>query len=781
MEGEVIHILLIEDNVDDADLIMEYLRDAEKDEGSAVFRLERVSRLALGLEKIREGDFDIVLTDLGLPDSRGLEALRKIKVQASGIPTIVLTGEDNDALGIEAVREGSQDYLPKATLDGRLLARSIRYAIQRHRVEVELRQHRDHLEEMVQDRTTELVWYNEQLQREMNEREQAQQKFANILELAADAIIATDRDCQIILFNKSAEHIFGYRSEEVIGKPFNMLMPAAFNHSHRKKQQKSGKSPEIVHHDFNNAAVRGRRKNGEEFPAEFSISKTDQDDGVIFTIIIRDISELVRAQEAYRVLVQYSLQGLIIFQNDRIVFANPTFAEMVGYTVDELLFLSPAELRELLSPEDQSVIVENAQSRIKGQPGKMQHEIAVKRKQGTLRKMEIYAAPVEYNGQNAVQVAFIDITERERVQQEFANILELAADAIIAAGGEGRITLFNRSAESIFGYGADEAVKLSINEMLPDVPFGPGYAGSRHLTTTARRKDGSEFPAEVSISDSQRGGQFTVIVRDITERQRVEEMEREQQQLRLKLEKEREVNDLRSRFVSMVSHEFRTPLATIQATAGMLHDYHDRMSPEDRELRFQKIHAQVQHMTDMLEDVLMIGKMAADAIPFHPQPMNLIPFCREMVEEFRSMHDSHHFALETPHAATCYGLCRNLQADEKLIRQIISNLLQNAVKYSPPGSTIIFSIGCEGSQRVIIRVSDEGIGIPEKDRRRIFQTFYRAGNVGLITGTGLGLAITKRAVEMHGGTITFESTIGKGTIFTVTLPLRTYSLNERDF
>jgi PAS domain S-box-containing protein len=240
---------------------------------------------------------------------------------------------------------------------------------------------------------------------------------------------------------------------------------------------------------------------------------------------------------------------------------------------------------------------------------------------------------------------------------------------------------------------------------------------------------------------------------------------RAETEIRQALEKERELNELKSRFVSMTSHEFRTPLNVIAFSAGLLESYGHRWSEEKKVLHFQRIQTTIKQMTRLLDDVLFIGKEEAGKLELNLAPLDLEKFCQELVEEVQ-------LSVGSQHNITFVGQGTTMEADvdEKLVRQILSNLLSNALKYSPHGGSVTFTLSCQG-ETAVFQIRDKGIGIPLSDQPHLFESFHRASNVGTISGTGLGLAIVKKSVDQHGGSIAVDSKVGVGTTFTVTLPL----------
>ncbi len=243
------------------------------------------------------------------------------------------------------------------------------------------------------------------------------------------------------------------------------------------------------------------------------------------------------------------------------------------------------------------------------------------------------------------------------------------------------------------------------------------------------------------------------------------ERKRAEDEIRHALEKEKELNELKSRFVSMTSHEFRTPLTTIVFSAGLLETYGQKWTEEKKTQHFRRIQTAAQRMTQLLDDVLFFNKTEVGKQEFQPAPLDFRLFCDELVEEMQLSTGNQH-TLILRHQQDSLTACM----DEKLLRQIFSNLLTNAIKYSPPDGEIHITTSRHGDT-VIVQVQDHGMGIPVAEQQRVFDTFHRATNVGNISGTGLGLVIVKQCVALHGGTIALNSEVGVGTTFVITLPL----------
>ncbi|MBC7869770.1 MAG: PAS domain-containing sensor histidine kinase [Chitinophagaceae bacterium] len=253
------------------------------------------------------------------------------------------------------------------------------------------------------------------------------------------------------------------------------------------------------------------------------------------------------------------------------------------------------------------------------------------------------------------------------------------------------------------------------------------------------------------------------VFNDITERKAVQEALMEAELLRAELEKEKHYIALRENFISMASHQFRTPLSVIQASKDILESYDNRLTPERRLEHLGRISSQATFMKNMLEDMLTISKASVGMLAYEPAPTEFALFCQELVQQFQESHLTHRIVF-SGHLPGFHLV------DERLIQHALQNLLSNAVKYAPEGSEIRLDLR-QDETGIQVQVIDHGIGIPAKDIPQLFDAFYRASNVRTYSGTGLGLSIVKTCVEAHGGSIVCESTEGSGTAFIIHLPL----------
>ena len=252
--------------------------------------------------------------------------------------------------------------------------------------------------------------------------------------------------------------------------------------------------------------------------------------------------------------------------------------------------------------------------------------------------------------------------------------------------------------------------------------------------------------------------EFVVFVRDIAARKRLEA------ETAGMLKREREVSEMKTRFISVASHEFRTPMSVVMGSLELLRTYHDRLTVPKREELFSRITEAMQRMNGMLEEVLTLSRADSGRQKAELGTLNLGDFVRRIVDELRLADQDAH-----PLEVTVEGDVARFVTDQAALRHIVSNLVANALRYSPQGEPVTVRVRAE-PWRVVVEVEDRGIGIPESDRARVFEPFERGSNVGPIKGTGLGLNIVKRMAELLGGSVSVDSAPGRGSRFTVELP-----------
>jgi PAS domain S-box-containing protein len=365
-------------------------------------------------------------------------------------------------------------------------------------------------------------------------------------------------------------------------------------------------------------------------------------------------------------------------------------------------------------------------------------------------------------------------------RDQLATILNSMSDAVIATDNRGIVTFMNPASELLTGWKREEALGNDVSKIFHLIDEVTGSAIENPVNKVLREhqvvyldnftsliaKDGRRIPIGDSASPLMgRPNQISgvvVVFWDISERIQTELLQKA-------LEKEQELNHLKSLFISTVSHEFRNPLTVIQTAVELIELQGTNLTEDKRNTYLQRIQSAVQSMKHLMEDVLFMGRVEAGKLVCNPTPLNLAIFCRELIEEFSSVGSNSH-----PIVFTCHSKHTEAVMDERLLHYMLINLLSNAVKYSPQGGTIHFCLNCTPIDGIAtFQIQDQGIGIPEADKDKLFESFYRASNVKSIQGTGLGLVIVKKCVEAHGGQIAFTSQVDIGTTFTIRLPLKT--------
>ncbi|MCT7948512.1 PAS domain-containing sensor histidine kinase [Ancylothrix sp. C2] len=365
-------------------------------------------------------------------------------------------------------------------------------------------------------------------------------------------------------------------------------------------------------------------------------------------------------------------------------------------------------------------------------------------------------------------------------QDYIHKIITSMADALLVTTSSGQIKTINPAAQKLFGYSEAELLGQPVSLLIKDQQFIddiknqlPCLNGSellRNREVVCSKKEGDNFLVDFSCSCIQADGiekrDFVYIGRDITERKRAEA------ETQKALETQKELNQMRANFISMTSHEFRTPLTVILTSVELLENFYettDKYKPKVQQY-FKMIENAIRQMADMLDEVLLLSKAEAGKLTFHPSLLDVKKFSEEIVAEMQFSKSKKHTLKFTCPPEKVFGW-----VDEKLLRQILVNLLSNAIKYSPQGGMVRFDLRQE-QDNVSFEIEDEGMGILKEDQERLFESFYRGRNVNNISGTGLGLAIVKSSVDLHGGEIIMRSEVGKGTVFQVILPLKTNTM-----
>ncbi|MEY3868612.1 MAG: hypothetical protein RLZZ338_2503 [Cyanobacteriota bacterium] len=360
-------------------------------------------------------------------------------------------------------------------------------------------------------------------------------------------------------------------------------------------------------------------------------------------------------------------------------------------------------------------------------------------------------------------------------------LLASMGDALLVTQQSGIIKAVNPATVYLLGYPEKELIGQSISQFIGEDEL---LCQGRHryilgqeivlkeLEFLCHKKQGEEIWVEFSCSAIKTGIKglydFVYLGRDITQRKQ------EELKIRHDLAKEKELRILKARFLSMLSHEFSNPLNAICFGVQMLDEESGIASEDDKQAYLELMGNATKSMVDLLNDMRLMSNADSGRLPFQPLPLNLPKFCFLLVEEMKlstGFKDAILLSMLGFSDTDQEAFAQEIELDEKLLRHILINLLVNAVKYSPQGGTIYFNCLKE-NETIIFEVKDQGIGIAPEDQAQLFESFYRARNVGSIPGTGLGLSIVKQCVEIHGGSIHLESAMGVGTTFIVKIPIQ---------
>ncbi|NII27799.1 PAS domain S-box protein [Pseudoflavitalea sp. X16] len=407
---------------------------------------------------------------------------------------------------------------------------------------------------------------------------------------------------------------------------------------------------------------------------------------------------------------------------------------------------------------------------------------------------------------------------KESDERQVNALFEHATEGIILTNSTGKIVLINPAAARLFEYERDELLGIAIEALIPTrfhdkhVHYRQGFYKNPANRTMghgrdlfAKTKTGREFPVEVSLSHYRQKNENFVIafLVDITERKKSEqelldqkkqleqitadmrklnteleskveertlilrealqELERSQRELNEALNKEKELNEIKSRFVSMASHEFRTPLSTVLSSAALIGRYTQSDEQDKRDRHIKRIKDSVRHLNVLLEDFLSLGKLEEGRIRSECAPFNVREFQAEVVDEMKAI------LKEGQVIEPSFSGADEFDTDSRLLKNILINLLSNAVKFSGENTVIRLNIDNPG-HCLQVAVVDQGVGISEEDQQHLFSTFFRGKNVLNIEGTGLGLHIVKRYVELLQGNIELTSKLQEGTHVTITIP-----------
>lgn len=618
-----------------------------------------------------------------------------------------------------------------------------------------------------------------------------------LFETATEGLLVTDSKGIIQTINPRMIELFGYEKNELIGKTVEQLVPTNLRTAHTQHRKGYHKSPSkrTMGQGLN---LLGQRKNGSTFPIEISLNYFAVDGQTMVMALISDIStrvEILKQLQKEKETEQMYLDiaGTMFMLLDKqlhIKLINQKGARIIGLPADDILHQS--WINSFVSTTDKS----NFKTFLKPffsqkQKGHLQHVLITNNQEERIISWHFVSVTNDEGIVTGVLGSGEDVTHQKQVENKLAklnadlenrvkertNALEksqMLYRMIARNFPNGVINVLDNDLNYVFVEG-QEMYKMGItSEKLMGTNYlarlAPKYQEQikSHLLEALKGIDTSfELKTNTSVYRINAVGlkdiddtvnQVLVVEQNITKQKKAEI------EMMNALDKERELNELKSRFVSMASHEFRTPLTTVLSSANLIAKYAQNSPFETNQIKqINRIKNSVRQLTNLLEDFLSLEKLEAGKIQVQTVPLNLVEFLDDLVDEMNHLTKVDQIIISN------YKGQKMAQTDKQLLKNILNNLISNAIKYSNSGSTITLNCSVSPTQ-INIAVYDQGIGIPLEEQKQLFERFFRAKNVTNIQGTGLGLSIVNRYIQLLQGSITFKSIETKGSVFSISLP-----------
>ncbi|MHA7099367.1 PAS domain S-box protein [Roseivirga pacifica] len=609
---------------------------------------------------------------------------------------------------------------------------------------------------------------------------ESEAKYKIISEHSSDCICLQAIDGTFVFVSPSSKEILGYTPEELVSLRLREIIDPEY------LQKVSDTMLKVLNREQRSATVvyKAIHKNGNAVWLEtMGGSIFDDDDNVLYlqtstrNVTERILSEemLRESEERYKLITENSHDIVSLMDLEgNYVFITPSVKDALGYDPAEMVGMN---YRDFLHEDDIKRVDEEIAGSISENSREVNSVFRYRHKSGEWRWISASGGLITDDEGNPIYLRAnkIDVTEKRKTEEKLRQqeeryklVSENSGDVIALHRMDGTIDFASPSCKRLLGFdekelvGTDpiELIKEEHREYVKTVIATTAVEKGRDVKMTfeIRHKDQGFIWVETSLSvilDSKgEAHMMQTSTRDISERIKA-------------LEKERQLNKLKSSFISMASHEFRTPLTTIQSSNELISMYLDKSdSPVDNKLgkHVSRIRTELERLNSLLKDVFTLGRLDVGKARLKKDITSLSTIAKQVVLESSIPYKGRNVEIKVE------GTERQVLLDSQLISHVLSNLISNALKYSPdkkdPVLTIVFQ-----EQGVQLKVRDFGIGIPKRDQKELFESFSRASNVGDIEGTGLGLVIVKQFVEMHGGEISFTSEENKGTEFTVSLPL----------
>jgi PAS domain S-box-containing protein len=597
----------------------------------------------------------------------------------------------------------------------------------------------------------------------VRETERSVALLAAIVDSVPTAIIMADRGGRISLVNAEAERLFGYGASELAGATIDILVPERFRERHPDLRASFVDAP-VARPMGAKRDLFGLRKDGTEFPIEIGLNPIEIPEGLCTLASIIDVTERKRAEERFRIAVEAAPNAMLMIDQQRaITLVNRKAEDLFDYARDEMLgqpieMLVPERYRAK-HPGHVAAFLHQPRSRPMGAG----RDLYGRRRDGTEVPIEIGLTPIETQDGTFTLASIIDITERkraERAHEHLAAVVEYSHDAILSKTLDGVITSWNRGAERLFGYTAEEVVGRSVLLMVPDRCRGEQHASLQRIREdqlvfpfeTARlRKEGGEVDVSLTLSPIRSSSGEIVgvssIARDITElKRRDAELKRSNAEL--------------EQFAYVASHDLQEPLRMVANYTELLAERYRGKLDERADKYIHYASDGARRMQTLVADLLAYSRVGSQGKP-------MVPVSPDAVLE--DVLDSLEKRIREEGPSVAYSSLPAVVADAGQLGQLFQNLIGNAIKFRSEAPPRVEVKVCPSGDRWLFSISDNGIGIDMKYADRVFQMFQRLHERGKYEGSGIGLAIAKRIVERHGGRLTVDSRLGAGSTFSFTL------------
>jgi len=517
-----------------------------------------------------------------------------------------------------------------------------------------------------------------------------------------------------------------------------------------------------------------------------SVNKTEPTDPIHSnkeqTLLIK-YEGLFKSEQKYRQLVENSLQGIVILQDMKIVYANPALAQISGYTVDEMLSFSAKEVRNLVHPDDRDLVWSNVRQKFAGHSIPASYHFKTISKNGSTKILELYAKIIEFDQRPALQGIVVEITGKietqkalEESEEKFRSIFEKSGIGKAILNPKGNFIKVNNSFAEILGYGIEQFNNIHLLDITHPSEIEHSQQIMKELEHDKSlkyiqyenkylRKNGKTFWGFVIITPIQDdSGKLTFLIlqlQDITIRKNAEA------KLRKHAEELEELNQSKDKFFSIISHDLRSPFNALLGISEYTKKYFDRLSKEDIKESIENIHSSTRKIYNLMQNLLEWTKIQTDRLEFEKTKIDLYEISKKILELYKETAASKNINLTSNISNSIF-----LYADMYMVETILRNLVSNGIKFTHSGGRVYISAAVK-SNLVEITVDDDGIGISRENLKKLFSLDkqYRMEGTANEKGTGLGLILCKDFVEKSNGTISVESQLNKGSKFTFTIPL----------